>query len=143
MIVASIIKVKGSGVFTIASGCQLAETAKLLSQKRIGAVIVTKADGSVCGVLSERDIVNAIAKEGAQVLVKPVGDFMSGNVITCKLSDTIDHCMALMTDRRFRHLPVVEEGQLKGIISIGDVVKHRINETEQEAEALREYIATG
>ncbi len=143
MIVESIIKVKGSGVFTIGFGCQLAETAKLLSQKRIGAVIVTKADGSICGVLSERDIVNAIAKEGASVLMKPVGEFMSGNVITCSLHDTINHCMTLMTDRRFRHLPVVEDGQLKGIISIGDVVKHRISETEHEAEALRDYIATG
>jgi len=143
MIVESIIKVKGSGVFTVHSGRDLAETAKLLTSKRIGAVIVTDDDGGICGVLSERDIVHAIANEGASVLTRPVGDFMTGNVITCTLHDTIDHCMALMTGRRFRHLPVVEGDQIKGIISIGDVVKHRINETQQEAEALREYITTG
>ncbi len=143
MIVESILKTKGSGVYTIGSGRQLGETAKLLTERRIGAVVVTNDDGTVCGVLSERDIVTAIAVEGAGCLSRPVRDFMSSNIVTCKPQDSVNHCMELMTDRRIRHLPVFDGDHLAGIISIGDVVKWRIAETEKEAEALREYIATG
>ena len=138
-----ILKTKGSAVYTIKVGLQLEETAKLLMEKRVGAVIVLDDKGSVCGVLSERDIVHAIAQEGSGVLTRPVKDFMTSDVITCRLGDTVDRCMELMTDRRIRHLPVIEEGHLKGIISIGDVVKWRIAETEMEANAMREYIASG
>ena len=143
MIVESILKTKGTAVYTIEKASQLAETAKLLSDKRIGAAVVVDQDGKLCGVLSERDVVQAIARQGTPALSRPAGDFMTVNVVTCQLHDTVDALMELMTDRRIRHLPVVEDGQLRGIISIGDVVKWRIAETVMEAEALREYIATG
>ena len=138
-----ILKTKGSAVYTIKEKLQLAETASLLMEKRIGAVVVLDKAGSVCGVLSERDIIHAIAQEGQAALTKPVKDYMTSDVVTCRLNDTINHCMELMTDRRIRHLPVVEDGHLKGIISIGDVVKWRIAETDMEAQAMREYIASG
>jgi len=138
-----ILRSKGSAVYTIEEKFQLAETASLLMEKRIGAAVVLDEAGSVCGVLSERDIVHALAKEGQAALAKPVMDYMTSNVVTCRLADTINHCMDLMTDRRIRHLPVVEEGHLKGIISIGDLVKWRIAETEMEAKAMRDYIASG
>jgi len=143
MHVESIINNKGSGVYTVRVGQQLSETVKLLTEKRVGAAVVLDDAGGVCGVLSERDVVHALAGEGAVVLTRPVRDFMTSDVVTCQLRDTIDHCMGLMTDRRIRHLPVVESGRLCGIISIGDVVKWRIVETQMEANAMREYIASG
>jgi len=112
-------------------------------QKRIGAVIVIEADGSICGVLSERDIVNAIAKNGAVVLQRSVSDFMTKNVISCNDDETTNDLMEKMTKGRFRHLPVVNDGRLDGIVSIGDVVKMRISEAQIEANAMRDYIATG
>ena len=143
MHVESILRTKGTAVYTIGDGQQLAEAADMLTKKKIGAVVVLDHAGHVCGVLSERDIVHAIAQKGPAMLTRPVTDFMSTEVVTCSKHDTVDHCMGLMTDRRIRHLPVVEDGHLKGIVSIGDVVKWRIAETEMEANALREYIASG
>jgi len=143
MHVETIINTKGSGVYTVKAGEQLDDTVRLLMEKGIGAVVVLDDSGCVCGILSERDIIHALAGEGAGILTRPVRDFMTSAIFTCRLHDTINHCMGLMTDRRIRHLPVVEEGRLRGIISIGDVVKWRIVETETEANALREYIASG
>ena len=143
MNVEGILKTKGAGVVTIEEGKQIHEIARVLHEKRIGAAVVVDSADNVCGVLSERDVVRAIAKEGPAALHQSVSSFMTADVITCGLHDTIDQLMNLMTDRRIRHLPVLEEGKLVGIISIGDVVKWRIAETVMEAEALRDYIATG
>jgi CBS domain-containing protein len=142
MNVETILKTKGQDVVTIGTGATLAQAAKLLEQKSIGAVVVLDDAGAVAGILSERDIVRALAASGAPVLEKPVSAVMTRRLYTCTLRDTIDALMALMTRQRIRHLPVLENGQLCGIVSIGDVVKHRLEEIEFEAEALREYVAT-
>lgn len=143
MTVESILKHKGGDVITVGPDDSLEVTASLLHSRRIGAVIVKSADGQVVGVLSERDIVRGIAQGGAACLARPVRDFMTGKVVSCRLADTVIEVMGLMTDRRIRHLPVIEEGRLVGMISIGDVVKRRIDEALLEADELRRYIATG
>ncbi len=137
-----ILKTKGSDVTTIGSSDTLANAVKLLCDNKIGAVVVVD-DGRVRGILSERDIIKSINVAGAEALDLPVAQVMTANVITCKSTDTIDQLMDAMTGGRFRHIPVIEEDELVGIVSIGDVVKHRIAETEMEAEQLRLYIASG
>jgi CBS domain-containing protein len=139
--VARIIEDKGRGVVTVAPAASLAEVAAILAEKRIGAVLVTEND-AIRGIVSERDIVRALAKHGGEALGKLAGDCMTAKVITCKPEDTIHTVMQKMTSGRFRHVPVTEAGKLAGIISIGDVVKRRIEEVELEAEQIREYIAT-
>ncbi len=143
MNVSSILREKGSDVVTLASDAPLGEIARVLTERKIGAVVIVGPGGAVCGIASERDVVNTIVRQGAAALDKPVSDCMTANVVTCEGSTSIDDLMSLMTDRRIRHIPVVEDGALKGIVSIGDVVKRKIAETEAEAEALKEYIATG
>jgi len=143
MNVDAILRIKGSAVATVDVSVTVEEAARLLKEKMIGAMIVLDSAGQVCGVISERDVVAAIASAGSRALTRPVNDFMTHDVVTCRRNDTIDQLMSQMTDRRIRHLPVVENGELVGIVSIGDVVKWRIAETEQEAEALKAYIATG
>ena len=110
--------------------------------KRIGAVVVTDKSGHIAGIVSERDIVHALAKEGVECLDRPVSEIMTREVLTCTAGDTIDELMSRMTARRCRHLPVVSDGGLAGIISIGDVVKHRLHELQIEQTALRDYIQT-
>jgi CBS domain-containing protein len=143
MTVANILKGKGNAVQTVEAGRMLGEVAKILSERKIGAVVVADAKGKVQGILSERDIVAAIASRGPDALTRPVGDYMTTNVTTCTHSDSIEHLMGLMTDRRIRHIPVVEQGRLVGIVSIGDVVKRRIADTVFEAESMRAYIVAG
>ena len=143
MHVADIIKVKGSNVVTTAADETVAATARLLNVKRIGAIVVCDAHGKVIGVISERDIIGGIAIDGQRALDMRVRDLMTSKVISCKPTDTISEVMKVMTERRFRHLPVIEDGELRGIISIGDVVKNRLEETELEARALRDYVLTG
>jgi len=143
MNVEGILKTKGAGVVTIERGQQVNHVAKVLTEKRIGAVVVVDEADRVCGVLSERDIVRALANEGPAALHQAVSVFMTADVITCGPRDSMDQLMSLMTGRRIRHLPVLDGGKLIGIVSIGDVVKWRIAETESEAASLREYIATG
>ena len=121
----------------------IAEVAKLLKAKRIGAVVVTDADGGLCGIISERDLARGLADHGADLLTLRVGDLMTATVSTCSPDDGIDQLMQQMTEGRFRHLPVVEDGRMIGIISIGDVVKHRLQELEQEAHMLHDYISGG
>lgn len=140
MHVSTILKAKGSGVVTIAPIATLAQAARLLTSKRIGAAVVMQG-GQLLGMLSERDIVRAIAVSGAEALERPVSEVMTSRVVTCALNDTVDELMDVMTEGRFRHLPVMERDEVIGIISIGDVVKHRIAETVMESEALRLYIA--
>jgi CBS domain-containing protein len=141
MTVARIINEKGRDVVTVAPEKSLAEVAAVLSQKGIGAVVVVEG-GAIRGIISERDIVRALAKHGAEALRKLAVECMTARVITCLPEETIHDVMQKMTSGRFRHLPVVEDGKLAGIVSIGDVVKRRIEEVEREAEQIREYIAT-
>ena len=141
MTVARIISEKGRNVVTISAKATLAEIAATLSEKRIGAVVVMEKD-AIRGIVSERDIVRAVAKHGGSGLQMSAADWMTAKVVTCRLQDTINDVMQKMTSGRFRHLPVVENSKLVGIVSIGDVVKRRIEEVEREADQIREYIAT-
>ena len=142
MTIASILKTKGRAVATVRPSMTLQKAAELLDQKMIGAVVVVDERGRVEGILSERDIVRTLARTGASALAATAGEAMSKPVVPCRESDTVDAAMSIMTVRRFRHLPVVEGGELVGIVSIGDVVKHKIAEAEMETEAMRNYIAT-
>jgi CBS domain-containing protein len=141
MNVATILKHKGADVASVGPDATLQEAVGLLAGKRIGAALVLDAARKILGIVSERDIVKAVATHGAACLPMPVTSVMTSTVETCRPSDTIDQLMAQMTAGRFRHVPVVEAGQLVGIVSIGDVVKLRIAESELEVSAIREYIA--
>jgi CBS domain-containing protein len=142
MTVARILDEKGRDVFTTQPHRTLKEVIELLAGKGVGAVVVSDASLSVLGILSERDVVRVIAKHGASALEDPVSRYMTSKVITVTRDDTIDHVMETMTTARFRHLPVMEDGRLIGLISIGDVVKRHVNALDSERQALREYIAT-
>jgi len=141
MQVGQILQSKGRDVVTIPSDATLSEAARELARHRIGALIVKNEDGSILGVISERDIVRAVSEASVFALPKPVSAYMTRAVATCCEHDTVDSLMETMTEGRFRHLPVIEDNRLVGIVSIGDVVKTRIAETVQEANTLREYIA--
>ena len=143
MLIAQILAGKSPDVVTTRPDATIAEVAKLLKAKRIGAVVVTDADGGLCGIISERDLARGLADHGAHMLTLRVGDLMTREVSTCSPDDGIDQLMQQMTEGRFRHLPVVEDGRMIGIISIGDVVKHRLQELEQEAHMLHDYISGG
>jgi CBS domain-containing protein len=141
MNVATILKHKGRSVVTVKPDTTLLEACQYLGARKIGAAVVVDASGAIRGIVSERDIVRALAEAGAESLKQPVSHYMSAPVRTCSEADSIDQVLALMTARRFRHLPVVESERLAGIVSIGDVVKLKIAETELEVAAMREYIA--
>ena len=142
MTVKAILSRKGGDVVTIAPTANLTEAVKLLAERRIGAILVTGPDNRVAGILSERDIVRAVAERGHAALEENVGAVMTRKVTTCTEADTIAVIMERMTEGKFRHMPVVDQGRLVGVISIGDVVKWRVGEIENESAALREYIAT-
>jgi CBS domain-containing protein len=142
MTVARILDDKGRDVFTTQPHRTLREVVELLASKGVGAAVVSDASLSVLGILSERDVVRVIAKHGAAALDDPVSRHMTPKVITVSRDDTIEHVMQTMTAGRFRHLPVVENARLIGIISIGDVVKRHVNALDSERQALREYIST-
>jgi CBS domain-containing protein len=142
MTVARILADKGREVFTTQPHRTLKEVVELLASKGVGAVVVSDASLSVLGILSERDVVRVLGRNGASALEDPVSRHMTPKVITVTQTDTIEHVMQTMTEGRFRHLPVVENGRLIGIISIGDVVKRHVNALDSERQALREYIAT-
>ncbi len=142
MLVKNILAEKGSDVVTIEPGRSLAEAVSLLAERKIGAVVVTKGGGRIAGILSERDIVRMLGSEGASVLGKPLSSAMTSKVKVCHEDNSINEVMEIMTAGRFRHLPVERDGKLVGIISIGDVVKKRIEEAEHEAQEIRNYIAT-
>lgn len=143
MNVETILKTKGREVITVKPGESIASAAETLHRRRIGAALVLDEEGAVIGVLSERDIVRGLAVYGGVVLGKRVADLMSTEVLVCEPNDSVDRIMAIMTEQRVRHLPVLRRGKLVGVVSIGDVVKHRLAEIESEARSLREYIATG
>ena len=142
MTVKAILSRKGGDVVTIAPTANLAAAVQLLAERKIGAIIVTGPDSHVAGILSERDIVRTLAARGPSALDENVAAIMTRKVTTCTETDTIAFIMERMTAGKFRHLPVVEQGHLIGVISIGDVVKLRLEEIEGESAALREYIAT-
>lgn len=142
MTVKTILAAKGGEVITIDPTATIAAAANLLSEHRIGALLVLGPDHRVAGILSERDIVRALAKQGPSALDESVSQVMTRKVVTCNPTDTIGDIMEQMTAGKFRHVPVLEQGRLVGIISVGDVVKQRLGEMERESAAMREYIAT-
>ena len=142
MIVNKILELKGRDVVTIEPAQALSEAVKVLSERRIGALLIADGQRPVSGIISERDIVRAVAAQGVKALEEPVSRFMTEKVVTCTGQTSINDVMELMTKQKFRHVPVVEGGRLAGIISIGDVVKLRLEEVEAEAQAIKEYIAT-
>ena len=141
VLVKTILSVKGRNVVTIGPNVTLAEAAKVLEENRIGAVVVVGMENRIAGIFTERDVVTAIGRHGAESLNKSVSALMTANVYRCGEDATVDELMEVMSTRRFRHVPVEEGGQLVGIISIGDVVKSRIREIETEAEHIKAYIA--
>lgn len=142
MSVEHILAKKGREVVTIGPDQPLSEAVDTLNRHRIGATVIADASGAVLGILSERDIIRALAERGASVLDEPISSRMTREVVSCTLASSIDEIMATMTRGKFRHVPVVEAGRLGGIVSIGDVVKHRLADIEAEHQALRDYIAT-
>lgn len=143
MTVERILQAKGRAVKTAQIADTLVDAARQLKAERIGAVVVVGADGGVEGILSERDIAHAVASHGAKALEMTVGNAMTRAVITCTRTEKIDDVMSKMTGRRIRHLPVIEDGRLCGMVSIGDVVKSKIEDVEAEAAALRGFISGG
>lgn len=143
MRVSGILQDKGADVATIAPDRTLGDAAEELRRLRIGALVVTGDDDRVEGIISERDLVHALALFGTEVLSTPVGSVMSTDVWTCSPDDSAEHLARMMTDHRSRHLPVVENDSLIGIVSIGDVVKSRLSELERERDDLTNYITTG
>jgi len=142
MIIEHLLAEKGHDVITVEPERTLLETARVLDEKRIGAVVVSDADHPVLGIISERDIVRALAQRGAAAAEEPVSQHMTAKVITCTRSCTVRDLMELMTHRRIRHVPVVEGGRLNGIVSIGDIVKRRLAELEAEGHVMHDYSGT-
>lgn len=141
MTIDQILNDKGREVFTVKSHETLHDVARMLDARRIGAVVALDDDGSIAGVLSERDIVRQMARNGEGALSMPVADAMTRAVITVESTETMDNALQLMTDRRIRHLPILQAGRLIGVVSIGDLVKWKIAETEAEAEAMKSYLS--
>lgn len=142
MNVKTILSLKGNHVTTIEPNATLEAAVAVLAEHRIGALVVLGADQRVIGILSERDIVRTLAELGASALSTPLAQVMTRKVVTCSEAETVGGIMERMTVGKFRHVPVVEQDRLVGIVSIGDVVKHRLSEIEHESAALRDYIQT-
>ena len=142
MTVKTILASKGTDVVTIEPTATLEVAIASLHARRIGALVVLGADQRIVGIVSERDIVRALSERGSQVLHEPLSQVMTRAVVTCAESDSVSEIMERMTNGKFRHVPVLNEDRLVGIISIGDVVKHRLTQMEREQEALRDYIQT-
>jgi CBS domain-containing protein len=142
MTVKAILEAKGHDVYTIGPNEKLSEAIRVLAEHRIGALVITSADRKIVGILSERDIVRVISKQGAAALDSTVRSVMTAKVKVCNERHTVNEVMEIMTRGRFRHLPVEKDGVLDGLVSIGDVVKKRIEDAEKEAEEIRTYIAT-
>jgi CBS domain-containing protein len=142
MLVSDILKTKGSSVVSLAANVRVRDAAAKMAQHGIGAVLVMNGP-RVLGILSERDIVRRLADEGANILDATIDGVMTRAIISCAMADTVDQVMEAMTARRIRHLPVIENGRIVGIVSIGDVVKSVIDDARHEAEDLKRYIAAG
>jgi CBS domain-containing protein len=142
MNVKDILSQKGNDVLTIEPSATVSIAMGILAQRQIGALVVTGVDRRIVGIISERDIVRVLVEHGVGILQSPVSEVITRNVVSCGLNETIPEIMGRMTVGKFRHVPVVEHGRLIGIVSIGDVVKARLEELEQEQDALRDYIRT-
>lgn len=142
MTVGSILAEKGGDIITIDGDQTLTQAITVLETRRVGALLIAHKDNPVAGILSERDIVRALSKRGAAALDGTVAEYMTSGVITVTLESTLVEAMEIMTQKRIRHLPVLEDGRVRGLVSIGDVVKRRIRTTEEQAAALKEYITT-
>ncbi len=143
MFVADILREKGGEVISVGPEDSALSAARMLSKRGVGSVLVRAADGEILGILSERDLTRGLAREAGAVLHCRVRELMTADVVTCMPADTLHSVMERMTHGRFRHLPVVDGGRLIGIVSIGDIVKHRLAELAGEAEALKSYITSG
>ena len=143
MLVSQILKDKGDMVFTASPDETVSAVASELHARHVGAVVVVGGEGEVVGIVSERDIVRVVAEHGAGCLESRIETCMTRDVIFATPGETVDSLLSRMTDRRIRHLPVVRDGRLAGIVSIGDLVKHKISEVEAEADGLKQYIAAG
>ena len=142
MTVSTILAGKGREVVSVEPSASLADAVRLLAGKRIGAAVILGADRRIAGIISERDIVRVLAERGAGALDEPVSQTMTRKVETCNESETVSSLMERMTSGKFRHLPVVGRGRVVGIVSIGDIVKHRLHEMERKSAAMRDYIMT-
>lgn len=143
MNIGQILNSKSRGVATARAEESIQDIAARLAQRKIGAVVIVGENGKVAGIISERDIIRLVAEHGAKALALRASDGMTREVISCSRTSTLDEIMEAMTNGRFRHLPVIEDGALVGIVSIGDVVKHHTAEVELEVTAMRGYLATG
>jgi CBS domain-containing protein len=143
MFVSDILSQKGGLVFTVSMATSVAQIAQQLAVRRVGSVLVMADTDTVAGIVSERDLVQALSRHGAAALDLEAHQVMTRDVVTCHPDHSIDHVMEMMTSGRFRHVPVVDRGELLGIVSIGDVVKARLEEAKHETEALRAYIVAG
>jgi CBS domain-containing protein len=143
MFVSDILAQKGGLVFSVTPATSVAQLSQQLSTRRIGSMLVLDVEGAVAGIVSERDLVRAFASHGAKAMELEARQVMTRDVVTCDPDDSIDQVMQTMTSGRFRHLPVVRRGELLGLVSIGDVVKARLEEAKHETEALKAYIVAG
>jgi CBS domain-containing protein len=143
MRIADVLRTKGSTVATVEPGTTVTELITALAEHNIGAMVVLAPDGSVAGIVSERDVVRRLNDQGAAILGRPVSDIMTASVFTCDPEDSVDSLTVLMTEHRIRHVPVVTDGRLTGIVSIGDVVKSRIQKLEEGQQQLEAYITQG
>ena len=143
MYVETILKRKGTNIVSTSPDETIAAVVHLLESKRIGAALVLDEAGEVAGIISERDIVQGMARHGERIHAMKVSEMMTADVVSCRPQDTIEAVMNVMTESRFRHMPVVDDGGLCGVISIGDVVKQRIADTEMEVDVLRQYVGGG
>ncbi|MGO1049841.1 CBS domain-containing protein [Crossiella sp. CA198] len=143
MRIADVLRTKGSTVATVEPGNTVTELLAALAEHNVGALVVVGPDGTVVGIVSERDVVRRLRERGAELLSGTVAEIMTAAVVTCTPQDTVDNLTVLMTERRIRHVPVLVDGRLAGIVSIGDVVKSRISQLEEDHEHLQAYIAQG
>lgn len=143
MLVEHILYRKGHDVVTIGPDATIGEAAARLRESNVGALVVSAPGRTIAGIISERDIVRGLAADGAKVLDRPVADLMTADVATCESRATVTDMAKLMTSRRIRHVPVLEDGSLVGIVSIGDIVKNRIGELEAETTTLHDYLVSG
>ena len=143
MVIAGILKEKGGTILSVRPHAPIADVVQMLATKRIGAVLVVSADGALEGILSERDVVRSLAENGAGTLDRTAADLMTSSVTTATPQTTVAAAMELMTAGRFRHVPILEDGRLVGLVSIGDVVKAKIADAEQEVVSLRAYVVGG
>jgi CBS domain-containing protein len=143
LLIEHVLHTKGHEVKTIGPEATVAEAVDELRRHNVGALVVSEGGSAIAGIISERDIVRALAADGAAVLDRPLSELMTAEVATCSPRATVDELMRLMTDRRVRHVPVTERGEMVGLVSIGDVVKSRIDELQVEADTLHQYLASG